>query len=240
MRSFLRGWVIQTIAPAGEASIWGKVFALTGVAAASYLLGSLCFAIIFTKLFTGKDIRKLGSGNAGTTNVLRSAGAVPGALTGIFDFLKGTLAVYIGYWLFEAAGFNRYSGGCLAALFVLIGHLRPVFFKYRGGKGVMTMAGIIIILNWRLFLVLAVIYSGVFGAVRITSVAALATAVVLPAANAVICVISGQPWAISSVFFAVASSLIFYTHRDNIRRLRAGQEGKLKVKRNDGKKRQKQ
>ena len=219
------------IIPFGEASVLKIVLAVSGVAVISYALGSLCFAIIFTKIFTGRDIRKLGSGNAGTANVLRSAGLIPGILTGVLDFLKGTFAVYVGYYLFETAGYNSYSGGCFAAIFVLIGHLFPVFFKYRGGKGFMTMAGIILVLNWKLFLVLAVIYSSVFASVRITSVAALVTAAVLPVTNAIICIISGQPWLNPSVFFTVTSLIIFYTHRDNIRRLRAGQENRLMVKR---------
>ncbi len=221
---------ISTLLTVPAASIPEMVLAVVGVAATSYVLGSLCFAIIFTKLFTGKDIRKLGSGNAGTANVLRSAGFIPGALTGIFDFLKGVLAVYIGYWLFELVGFDRYTGGCFATLFVLIGHLYPVFFRYRGGKGVMTMAGIIVVLNWELSLIIITIYLIVILVTRITSVAALVAFAVLPIVNALLCGFSGQPWLKSSIFFVLISVLIFYTHRENIKRLKDGKEKKLVVK----------
>ena len=225
--------LLLTVTDLWRDSVLDNILAIIGVAAISYMLGSLCFAIVFTKLFTGKDIRQLGSGNAGTANVLRSAGFLPGAFTGVFDFLKGVLAVYIGYRLFDAVDFNSYTGGCFASLFVLIGHLYPIFFKYRGGKGVMTMGGILAVLNWKLFLILSTFYLIVLLISRITSVAALATFVVLPFANIAFCVVSKKPWVVSSTFFLFVSLLIFYSHRENLKRLRVGEETKLVIKKAD-------
>ena len=223
-------FLFLTAMPPGQSSLFEKVAMPLAVAAASYLLGSLCFAIIFTRIIEGKDIRELGSKNAGTANVLRSAGPVPGALTGVFDFAKGVLAVYIGYWLFERVGFDRYSGGCFASLFALTGHLYPVFFRFRGGKGVMTMAGIVAVLNWRLFLVLMAFYMVMLIVVRIASVASLAAFAALPFTNAVMCAMNEQPWLHSSVFFAFVSALIFFTHRTNIQRLKNHQEKRFAIR----------
>ena len=224
---------VMTVASLWEETILDNILGVLGVAVSSYLLGSLCFAIIITKLFSGEDIRQLGSGNAGTANVLRSVGFLPGALTCLFDFLKGVLAVYIGYRLFAAVGFNSYSGGCFASFFVLVGHLYPLFFKYRGGKGVVTIGGILAVLNLKLFLILSAFYLAVLAVSRITSVAALSTFALLPFVNAVYCLLSEKPWLNSSLFFLCVSLLIFYSHRDNIKRLRAGEERKLVIKKSD-------
>lgn len=215
--------------PVVQPTLFIKIIAVVGVAGASYILGSICFAIIFTYLFTKKDIRQLGSGNAGTSNVFRSAGFLPGALTGLFDFLKGVLAVYIGYWLFEWAGFEAYTGGCFAALFVLIGHLYPIFFNYRGGKGVMTVAGIMLVLNVKVLAALLVIYLIVLAITRITSVAGLVGITLLPVANAIFQIIEGKDWVPTTIYFALIAALIWYSHRENIKRLKEGRENKAYV-----------
>ncbi|NLL91565.1 MAG: glycerol-3-phosphate 1-O-acyltransferase PlsY [Ruminococcaceae bacterium] len=225
--------MLTLLTAVNEITVYHKIAAVAAVAVSSYLLGSICFAIIVTYIFTKEDIRKKGSGNAGTANVFRSVGPAAGILTGLFDFLKGVLAVYIGYNLFKLVGFERYTGGTFAALLVLIGHLYPVFFKYRGGKGVMTMGGILIILNYKVFLVLLVIYLLTFLIWRITSVSGLVSAALLPVVNAVICIIEEKYWINTTVFFAISTVLIFYAHRENIKRLMEGRENKLKVKKKD-------
>ena len=217
------------LAAVEEPTFWTKTVAVAGVAGSSYALGSICFAILFTKWFTGKDIRVLGSGNAGTSNVFRSAGFWPGALTGIFDFAKGVLAVYAGYWLFEWTGFDAYTGGCCAALFVLVGHLYPIFFDYRGGKGVMTVAGILVVLNWRVFLVLITVYTVILIISRITSVAGLGAATLMPITNAIFQIMDEKPWVPTTAYLTLITILIWYTHRDNLKRLKEGRENRATV-----------
>ncbi len=132
--------------------------ALPVIAVVAYLLGSMNWAIIITRLFARKDIREVGSGNAGATNVLRSQGVVPAVLTLVGDAGKGVLAVLAGGWIAawmpigaeafataELVLFGRY----MAAMFVVVGHVFPLFYGFRGGKGVATIGGLIFVLDWR-------------------------------------------------------------------------------------------
>ena len=141
---------------------------LTGVIA--YLLGSISFSIIFTKLFSHKqDIRTMGSGNAGATNVLRSVGPKAAICTFIFDFAKGILSVFIGRQLFaymttftsiEGIGSGELIqyGAYIAGFCCAMGHIFPIFFGFKGGKGVLTSWAIIALIDWRAF-VMAVSYT---------------------------------------------------------------------------------
>lgn len=127
------------------------------IAVAAYLLGSMNWAIILTRLFKRGDIRQVGSGNAGATNVLRSQGPVLAVLTLLGDVGKGVLATLLGGWLFAemnaipaaSAEVVTLVGRYAACLFVVLGHVYPVFYKFRGGKGVATCAGLVFVLDWR-------------------------------------------------------------------------------------------
>ena len=130
------------------------LFALLAILIA-YLLGSINFAIIFSKIFIHKDVRDYGSHNAGMTNTMRVAGVLPGALTFIFDVLKGVAAAYIGFLIFkhcysltESQMFLPIYGGYLCAVFCMIGHCLPVFFQFKGGKAVATCLGVMIVCNF--------------------------------------------------------------------------------------------
>ncbi len=202
---------------------------LTAVGA--YLLGSLSFGVITTRLFLKKDIRTMGSGNAGMTNVLRSAGVLPGVLTGLGDFAKGTAAILWGRWLFGLAAWSAYAGGCLAALFVLAGHLFPLYFGFRGGKGVMTSAGILLVLNPLALSILAVIFAITFAISRTVSIGSLAVAACYPLVTLVFCLMRGEAWAAPTLLAAGMGALVFYTHRSNLARLRAGTEPKTTIRR---------
>lgn len=133
-----------------------------------YLLGSISFAVIFTKHFANTDVREHGSKNAGMTNVMRTAGKVPGILTFICDFLKGSLSIliakYLGVFLVDylysktnnvafgelSSAYNPLVIAGFVGFFCLLGHMFPIFFSFRGGKGVATIAGLALILDWRI------------------------------------------------------------------------------------------
>jgi glycerol-3-phosphate acyltransferase PlsY len=216
------------------------------VAILSYLLGSISFSIIFTKrLYNNTDIRTLGSGNAGLTNVLRSVGVKAGILTLIFDFTKGAASVCAGRAIFEYWGafsgmplyFIQY-GAYLAGLFCMIGHIYPLYFGFRGGKGVLSSAAMLLLLDWRLFAVAIGIFLLVFVLCRIVSLGSVLAAISFPVSNFLFVYFqdyrggAGAPlsyvW-ITTLFALVISSLLIWKHRENIKRLKNGTEKKFTI-----------
>ncbi len=210
----------------------------------AYLLGSVSFAILVTRAFCGKDIRSFGSGNAGATNVLRSQGKLPAALTFVGDLGKSMLSVYIGgelvkhLQLMPAASMGAYSpqnlalvGSYLAGICCILGHLYPVFFGFRGGKGVMTALGITLLLDWRSALVLLVLFGVVVLTTRMVSLGSLAAAVGLPITTYVFRTYwYHQPWptvAFCTASVLVMSIIVIVKHRSNIKRILAGTESKI-------------
>ncbi len=179
-----------------------------------YLAGSIPFGLLLTRAFGHKDIRRLGSGNIGATNVLRTGHRGLALLTLLADILKGTLGVLV------AADFG-YHAALLAGLGAFLGHLFPVWLNFRGGKGVATYIGVLLGLHWPFALLFCSIWLTVALLFRISSLAALVAAAVLPVAVAT----TGQK---SLVFVVlVMSVLVFVKHRTNIRRLLDGQEDKI-------------
>ena len=183
-----------------------------------YLLGSIPFGLILTKLAGTQDLRSVGSGNIGATNVLRTGHKGLAAATLLLDMLKGTAAVII-------AGF--YAGpnaAMLAALGAFLGHLFPVWLKFRGGKGVAVYIGVLIGLFWPAAVVFCVLWLATAFTSRYSSLAALVASFVTP----IFLWWFGHP-ALASLF-AVLTLLLFYMHGENIKRLRAGTEGKIGAK----------
>ena len=132
-----------------------NVLFAVGAIVAAYLIGSINFAVIFSNLFTGKDVRNSGSGNAGTTNVLRTAGFLPGALTFICDAAKGVAGAVIGKAVFEMLFaktallvFTPVYGAYICYIFVMVGHIFPIFFQFKGGKGIATSVGGFAVCCW--------------------------------------------------------------------------------------------
>ena len=168
---------------------WWQIIVTAVVA---YLLGSINFAIIITKIVDKKkDIREMGSGNAGFTNVLRSVGKGPAVFTIVFDFLKAIIAVVVGGLLFstilangdvQSAEFSAY-GKYLAGLCCIMGHMFPVYFGFKGGKGVVTTAALMAVADWRVFLVVLGIFAIVFVCSKIISLSSLTGAVCYPIAK---------------------------------------------------------
>jgi len=182
--------------------------------AAGYALGSIPFAFIVTKLFGLGDIRQVGSGNVGATNVLRTGNKLAAALTFVGDVGKGVVAVLIAkYWGDDAA--------MAAALGAFTGHIFPVWLNFKGGKGIATCAGILAALTPMVALCAACTWLATAVITRISSVAALVTAALAPF---YMLVFGTTTYAIGTT---VLAALIFITHRENIARLASGQEPKI-------------
>jgi glycerol-3-phosphate acyltransferase PlsY len=180
-----------------------------------YLFGSIPFGLILTKLAGTQDLRSIGSGNIGATNVLRTGRKGLAAATLICDMLKGTLAVLIaGY----CAGPNA---AMLAALGAFLGHLFPVWLNFKGGKGVAVYIGVLLGLFWPAAIVFCVLWLATAATTRYSSLSGLVASFVTP----LFLWWFGHP-ALASLF-AVMTLLSFYVHRENIGRLQAGTEGRI-------------
>jgi glycerol-3-phosphate acyltransferase PlsY len=180
-----------------------------------YLLGSIPFGLLLTKATGGPDVRTIGSGNIGATNVLRTGRKGLAALTLILDALKGTAAVLLGAYI---AGRDASLAAGFAAF---IGHLFPVWLKFKGGKGVATYIGLLLGVYWPAMLIFCAIWLAVGFATRYSSLAALAASAVTPLALYLL----GQPGP-ALLFFAL-TVLLWFMHRANIARLMNGTEGKI-------------
>jgi acyl phosphate:glycerol-3-phosphate acyltransferase len=182
--------------------------------AGGYLLGSIPFAFVITKLFGLGDIRQVGSGNVGATNVLRTGNRWAAALTLLGDVGKGVVAVLLAKQFGDVAAMA-------AALGAFVGHIFPVWLNFKGGKGLATCAGIIAALYWPVALMGFATWLVVAVITRISSLSALVAAAITPIYMAVF---AAWPYAVGSV---VLAALLFLTHRDNIRRLLKGEEPRI-------------
>ncbi|KJC58835.1 glycerol-3-phosphate acyltransferase [Bradyrhizobium sp. LTSPM299] len=180
-----------------------------------YLLGSIPFGLILTRLAGTQDLRSVGSGNIGATNVLRTGHKGLAAATLIGDMLKGTIAVII------AGTYDGPDAAMLAALGAFLGHLFPIWLKFKGGKGVATYIGVLLGLFWPAALIFAAIWLGTAYTSRYSSLSALVAAFVTPI------FLWWFGHAALASLFAVLTLLLFYMHRENIKRLQAGTEGKI-------------
>lgn len=183
--------------------------------ASGYLLGSIPFGLLLTKAAGGPDVRTIGSGNIGATNVLRTGRKGLAALTLLLDALKGTAAVLI------AAVYGGYEASLAAGLAAFLGHLFPVWLKFKGGKGVATYIGVLLGVYWPAMLIFCAVWLTVAFATRYSSLAALTASALTPPALYLL----GRPGP-AAVFFAL-SLLLWFMHRTNIRRLMNGTEGKI-------------
>src|SRR5438093_8102824 len=189
---------------------WRRVAFVIG-----YLVGPIPFGLILAKLAGTQDLRSIGSGNMGATNVLRTGHKGLAAATLICDMLKGTVAVVI------AGYFGGPNAAMLAALGAFLGHLFPVWLKFRGGKGVAVYIGVLIGLFWPAAIVFCVVWVATAATSRYSSLSALVASFVTP----IFLWWFGHS-ALASLF-AVLTLLLFYMHRENIRRLQAGTEGRI-------------
>lgn len=193
------------------------------VAVIGYLLGNLPSGVLIARIYGIRDIRKHGSGNTGTTNVLRTLGWLPSVLTLVGDCLKGYVACLIG------KGLAGDPGMLLAGLCAILGHDFPAFMGFKGGKGIATSLGLIIAMNPWLALALLVVQLVAVGLTRYMSVASLITTVAFPVLTAIL--FRGREY--YGLFLGaacVASALSLFGHRSNIQRLIRGEENRLDFK----------
>jgi glycerol-3-phosphate acyltransferase PlsY len=185
--------------------------------AVGYLLGSIPFGLILTKLAGHGDLRDIGSGNIGATNVLRTGNKALAALTLILDLLKGTAAVLIG------ARFGQ-DAALLGGLGAIFGHLFPIWLGFRGGKGVATYIGVLLGLYWPAAIVFCAIWLLVALITRYSSLSALVASAAAPC----LLVLVGETRI--AVLFLIFTLLLYWRHADNIGRLLRGEEGRIGAK----------
>ena len=180
----------------------------------SYILGSIPSGIIFAKIFNLKDLRTIGSGNTGTTNVLRTGNYTAAALTLVLDFGKACLAIYLSQIVNEKLIL-------ISSLAILIGHIFPLWLKFKGGKGFACYLGIIFMINFYLFIFISLIWLITFFATRVSSLSALLSCL----SGVLISIIYFNS---NIVLVVLLTILIFVTHLENIKRLINGTETKIK------------
>lgn len=235
----------------------------------AYLLGSVNFAILITRKVTGEDIRSKGSKNAGMTNVMRTVGAKSGVLTLTGDAVKAVIAVSLGKFLLPYILNSIYSqdaitsvsnydaqlmqvyGAYLCGFFVILGHILPVFFKFKGGKGIVTIISALLVINWKLFFIMLIIWLIIFAISKIISLASILACSLFPFVLFFTYdflshpVINDAPEIISlfgiplrwfeTIAGAILVSMVIFMHKANISRLLKGEEKRMSVKRGDKK-----
>ena len=194
------------------------IFLLT---AAGYLLGSIPFGVLLTRAFGAGDLRQIGSGNIGATNVLRTGRKGLAAATLILDGAKGAVAVLLARHFVPQLGDHA---AMIAGAAAMIGHCYPVWLKFRGGKGVATLLGLALALAWPIGLVFAAVWLGTVLLLRISSLGGMAGAVAAPIAALAF----GYP--VYAVGLAGLAVIVLWRHRENIARLRAGTEPRVGAK----------
>ncbi len=182
----------------------------------SYLLGSLNFALILSRRFFGEDVRQKGSGNAGMTNMLRNYGKGAAALTLLGDALKAVVSSLIGYVVFGV------TGAYIAGLFCILGHMFPIYYRFKGGKGVVTTAVMILMLNPVIFLILLAVFLLIVLGTRFISLGSVMCVMIWPL------ILQRMEGAGAPVLMAMAiAALVVFMHRENIKRLLRGEENKV-------------
>ena len=206
------------------------------IAIIAYCIGSINFSVIFSKKFAGFDVREKGSGNAGTTNMLRSVGKKAAAITLVCDILKGVVA--IGIAILAGNIFSNLDRELLvqiAGVAVVLGHTFPIFFQFKGGKGVATSLGILLMTNWQIGLICLVFALVLMALTRMVSVGSCAAAILFPILTLFIntnytVLTEGKSGSTYFVYSVILAVIVLYNHRSNIKRLLSGTENKISFK----------
>ena len=206
------------------------VYIIVGIVA--YLIGSISFSVIISKRVAGFDVREKGSGNAGATNMLRSVGKKAAVLTLLCDALKGVLAII---FAIVAGAIAKNSDKALlvqmAGILVVVGHTYPVFFGFKGGKGVATSLGVLLMTYWKIGLICLVFALVLMALTRIVSMGSVGAAILFPVLTLFIhtnyTISEGSSYLVYSIILAL---IVAFNHRSNIRRILNGTENKLSFK----------
>lgn len=206
------------------------------VAILAYLLGSISFSVIFSKKFAGIDVRTVGSKNAGATNTLRTAGKKAAIFTLICDVLKGVISVLIAYivgLMFENV--DRSLLVQIAGICVVIGHVFPIFFKFKGGKGVATSLGVLLMINWQIALICLVFALVIMILTKMVSAGSILAAVLFPVLTIFITQNYLVPEGNYIVFGVILAVTVVVLHRENIKKILSGNENKLSFSKKENK-----
>ena len=202
------------------------------VAIIAYLIGSITFSIIISKKMAGFDVREKGSGNAGATNMLRSVGKKAAALTLLGDALKGVVAVLFSVIVgLIAKNSDKALLVQIAGIAVVIGHTFPIFIGFKGGKGVATSLGVLLMTNWKIGLICLVFAIVLMALTKMVSVGSVGAAILYP----VLVLFIGTNFTVSEgsgylVFSILLAVLVAFNHRENIKRILEGKENKISFK----------
>ena len=202
----------------------------------AYLIGSVNFSVIFSKKMAGFDIREKGSGNAGTTNMLRSVGKKAAVITLVCDILKGVVSIVIAIIVGNIAkNLDRELLLQIAGIAVVLGHTFPVFFGFKGGKGVATSLGVLLMSNWQIGLICLVFAVVLMALTRMVSLGSCAAAVLFPVLTLFInqhytVLTDGKSGRVYFIYSVILAIIVLYNHRSNIKRILSGTENKLSFK----------
>lgn len=202
------------------------------VALIAYLIGSINFSVIFSKKIAGFDVREKGSGNAGATNMLRSVGKSAAVFTLICDILKGVVSIGIAILLGNVFKIeNKALLVQLSGILVIVGHTFPIFFKLKGGKGVATSLGVLLMTNWQIGLICLVFALILMILTKMVSLGSVGAAILFPVLVIFIrdnfTVSQGSNYIIYSIILAI---IVLFNHRGNIKRILSGTENKITLK----------
>ena len=206
------------------------------MAVIAYCIGSINFSVIISKKMAGFDVREKGSGNAGSTNVLRSVGKKAAALTLICDILKGVISILIAMILGNLVkNLDKELLVQIAGIAVVIGHTFPIFFEFKGGKGVATSLGVLLISNWQIGLICLVFALVLMALTRMVSLGSCSAAVLFPVLTLFIndnytVLTNGKSGKYYFVYSLILAIIVLYNHRENIKRILNGNENKLSFK----------
>lgn len=198
------------------------------VAIVAYALGSINFAVILSRKFAGFDVREKGSKNAGTTNVLRTVGKKAALFTLVLDILKGVVAVLIAIFAqLMWTGFDLTTLKYIAGFMAILGHTFPVFFEFRGGKGVATAIGVLLMLNWKIGLICLIFGLVVIAISKMVSLGSISAAILFP----ILTIFMQESVNLIGIIISFAiAGLVVFNHRSNIKRIKQGKENKLAFK----------
>ncbi len=203
------------------------------VAIIAYAIGSISFSVIISKKMAGFDLREKGSGNAGSTNMLRTVGKRAAALTLLCDVLKGVVAVLIAVLIGKIVkNVDKALLVQIAGITVVLGHTFPIFFEFKGGKGVATSLGVLLTINWKIGLICLVFALVIMAVTRIVSVGSVGAAILCP----ILTIFLSTNFIVPAigikylVFSLILAAFVIINHRENIKRIIAGTENKLSFK----------